>query len=319
MARIRNLKPDFWLDRKLARKLTRDERMLYMGMWGQSDEWGRLYGDPNVLKGQVFPYDDDLTVDVIAKMLDRLIAAKVVQRYIVDDDPYLFLPKLGKHQRLEPGKTPSKLPEPPLVTALETANSECSVDQSAPKDAEEYAAHAEQSEIFSDESAAVLDESALLLSSYSSISLSSLSSSSEMPPAEQSPREDSTGHRPDVDALCTRLRDRVVANGNRAPTITRKWRTEARLLLDKDGVELSKALALIDWCQADSFWNANIMSMPKFREKYDQLRSKALAEHRQKGATTSQGSTADQRVAQAQAAKAAFAARMQDNSKALPS
>ncbi|MFY2788488.1 hypothetical protein [Rhodococcus sp. MALMAid1271] len=61
-------------------------------------------------------------------------------------------------------------------------------------------------------------------------------------------------------------------------SITAKWRTEARLLLDKDGRDLDRALRLIDWATADSFWKSNILSMPKFREKYDQLRLKANEE-----------------------------------------
>ncbi|MFJ4653794.1 hypothetical protein ACIP5Y_21215 [Nocardia sp. NPDC088792] len=113
MARIRSVKPEFWLDRKLARRLTRDERMLYMGLWNQADEHGRALADPVVVKGAVFPYDDDLTTEVIDRMLWRLDETGVVQRYEVEGDPYLFLPKLKDHQRLEPGKSRSKHPEPP--------------------------------------------------------------------------------------------------------------------------------------------------------------------------------------------------------------
>lgn len=130
MARIRSLKPEFWLDRKLARKLSRDERMLYMGLWNQADEHGRALGDPVVVKGAIFPYDDDLTIDVIDRMLDRLDSAGgVVQRYEVDGDPYLFLRKLGNHQRLEPNKSKSRHPEPPPVGHPQT-DSEVVSDQS---------------------------------------------------------------------------------------------------------------------------------------------------------------------------------------------
>ncbi|MFE3081806.1 hypothetical protein [Nocardia tengchongensis] len=123
------MKPEFWLDRKLARKLTRDERMLYMGLWNQADEWGRALGDPVVVKGAVFPYDDDLTVAVIDRMLSTLDLAGVVQRYEVDGDPYLFLPKLKDHQRLEPGKSKSKHPEP-LERVHRQPDSEIVSDQS---------------------------------------------------------------------------------------------------------------------------------------------------------------------------------------------
>lgn len=89
--------------------------------------------------------------------------------------------------------------------------------------------------------------------------------------------------RPDVDQLCTTLAELIVDGGSKPPTITKAWRTAARLLLDRDGpdgkgVELAKALNLVRWCQADEFWRSNILSMPKFREQYDRLRIKAMAE-----------------------------------------
>lgn len=113
MPRMRSLKPEYWLDRKLARLLSRDERMLYVGLWNQADEWGRANGDPRVVKGQVFPFDDELTDAVIGTMLKSLEAAGVVQQYEHEGDPFLFLPNLAKHQRLEPHKVPSRFPEPP--------------------------------------------------------------------------------------------------------------------------------------------------------------------------------------------------------------
>lgn len=108
MARIRSLKPEFWHDRKLARTTSRDARMLYMGLWNHADEHGRANGDVAVIKGQVFPYDK-VNIDAL---LEELVAAGVVLAYQVDGDPFLFLPKLAKHQRLEPAKVASKFPSP---------------------------------------------------------------------------------------------------------------------------------------------------------------------------------------------------------------
>ena len=116
MARMRSLKPEFWLDRKLARNLSRDARMLYMGLWNQADEWGRAQADPRLIQGQVFPYEEDLSAADIATMLKDLEVAAVVVLYDVDGDPYLYLPNLAEHQRLEPGKVPSRLPAPPEQT-----------------------------------------------------------------------------------------------------------------------------------------------------------------------------------------------------------
>lgn len=114
MARIRSVKPEFWDDRKLAKRASRDARLLYIALWNLADEWGRLNGDPQWIKGQAFPYDDDLDAGAVAKLLNELENPSLgaVVAYEADGDPYLFLPKLAKHQRLEPEKVPSRLPAP---------------------------------------------------------------------------------------------------------------------------------------------------------------------------------------------------------------
>ncbi len=78
--------------------------------------------------------------------------------------------------------------------------------------------------------------------------------------------------RDDVDRICNHLADRIEGNGSLRPEVTAAWRTQARLLLDKDKRAADKVLIAIDWCQDDEFWRGNILSMAKLREKYDQLR-----------------------------------------------
>jgi hypothetical protein len=133
MARIRSVKPEFWDDRKLAKRVSRDGRLLYIALWNLADEHGRLNGDPQWIKGQVFSYDDDLDADGVAKLLEELQnpALAAVQAYEVDGDPYLFLPKLAKHQRLEPEKVKSRLPEPPPGPESDATSSEPGADESA--------------------------------------------------------------------------------------------------------------------------------------------------------------------------------------------
>ena len=96
-------------------------------------------------------------------------------------------------------------------------------------------------------------------------------------PSRPDPSTSSSAEPPreDVEALCTRLRDHVARNTDKPPTISARWRTEARLLLDKDGIEFDEAVRVLDWCQQDSFWMPNILSMPKFREKFAQLQIKS--------------------------------------------
>lgn len=94
---------------------------------------------------------------------------------------------------------------------------------------------------------------------------------------------DEKNDREDVARVCNHLRDRIVANGCKEPTITKRWRDAARLLMDTDGRSERQVHNMIDWCQDDEFWRSNILSMPKLREKYEQMRLKALADPKTKG------------------------------------
>jgi len=82
--------------------------------------------------------------------------------------------------------------------------------------------------------------------------------------------------REDVKMLCDLLADSIAANGSLKPTIGKTWTDSARRMIDLDGREPDKAANLIRWSQANPFWRKNILSMPTFREKYDQLRLAAL-------------------------------------------
>jgi hypothetical protein len=97
-------------------------------------------------------------------------------------------------------------------------------------------------------------------------------SSNELPIVSEMENRPDELPRDDVEKLVTTLADLMQQNGARAPTITTGWRRSARLLLDADGVTLDDALDVLVWSQRDGFWRANILSMPKFRAKFDQLR-----------------------------------------------
>jgi hypothetical protein len=85
--------------------------------------------------------------------------------------------------------------------------------------------------------------------------------------------------RDDVERLCRYLADRVEGNGSKRPTVTKRWRDAARLMLDSDDRTEHQVISAIDWCQGHEFWRSNILSMPKLREKYDQLRLQATREN----------------------------------------
>ncbi|PES22272.1 hypothetical protein CN268_14860 [Bacillus anthracis] len=49
------------------------------------------------------------------------------------------------------------------------------------------------------------------------------------------------------------------------------WANEFRLMRERDNREPQEIKDVIDWCQADLFWQGNILSPKKLREKFDQL------------------------------------------------
>ncbi|MGL5816634.1 MAG: hypothetical protein ACRCYR_03655 [Phycicoccus sp.] len=88
--------------------------------------------------------------------------------------------------------------------------------------------------------------------------------------------DDGTPLREDVERLCAHLADRIATNGSKRPTVTTRWRDAARRLVDLDNRSEQQVHNMIEWCQDDEFWQSNILSMPKLREKYDQMRLKAM-------------------------------------------
>jgi hypothetical protein len=87
----------------------------------------------------------------------------------------------------------------------------------------------------------------------------------------------------DVERLCILLADLVEANGSKRPKITHRWLQECDRLLRLDGKTPEQVERAIRWCQASAFWRANILSMPKLREKFETLRLQAKAEREQRG------------------------------------
>jgi len=78
------------------------------------------------------------------------------------------------------------------------------------------------------------------------------------------------------------LIDLMLENNPESSTIKRltpkrqeEWIRQCRLLRERDGRTPEQIEAIIRFSQVDSFWKGNILSMPKLREKWDQLFMKA--------------------------------------------
>lgn len=82
-------------------------------------------------------------------------------------------------------------------------------------------------------------------------------------------------YEPEVHELCNYLADWIARNGNKRPTVGQAWLQACDRLIRLDDIRPDQIRTAIDWSQRDEFWRANILSMPKLREKYPQLRLSA--------------------------------------------
>ncbi len=108
MARIRTIKPGFFLDDQLA-ELPYPARLLFVGLWCIADRQGRLEDRPKRIKAEVLPYDNE---DVDA-LLCSLATAGFIVRYEADGKRYIQVVNFLKHQRPNAREPESTIPAPP--------------------------------------------------------------------------------------------------------------------------------------------------------------------------------------------------------------
>jgi len=94
MARIRSIRPEFFLDTDLA-ELPLESRHAFIGLWCEADRDGRLEDNPRRLKATIFPYDN-FDMD---KVLHSLTVNKpFIIRYKVEGRKYIQILNFLKHQ-----------------------------------------------------------------------------------------------------------------------------------------------------------------------------------------------------------------------------
>lgn len=114
MARSRIIKPEFWDDEKLSKAASRDARLLFVGMWNYSDDYGVVKGNPSWLKNKIFPYDDDITPEMFKKWLNELESKKFIIPFVISDELFYFIKNFHKHQTInKPSIT--RNPTPPVA------------------------------------------------------------------------------------------------------------------------------------------------------------------------------------------------------------
>lgn len=109
MARIRSIKPEFWVSEQIAECST-NARLTFIGLWTFSDDQGVHPARPKTLKAELFPMDDVSASDV-SGWVDELVRVGLVVVFDVDGDLYWHVTGWAKHQRIE--HPSAKYPAPP--------------------------------------------------------------------------------------------------------------------------------------------------------------------------------------------------------------
>lgn len=96
MARNRVIKPKFWDDAKIGR-LTRDARLLYIGLWNFSDDIGVVIGNSIWLKSKIFSYDQ-IQIQQFEKWMNELVINGFICLLSYKGERFIYLPNFTRHQ-----------------------------------------------------------------------------------------------------------------------------------------------------------------------------------------------------------------------------
>ena len=250
MPKIRGIKPDFWTDESIV-ELTPLARLLFQGLWTFACDNGHVQDKPRQIKMRILPADDVKVGD----LLDELTSSG----RIVREGGWVTVPNFSKHQKIDkrffttcdkPG-----CDRPGAKSTTSQRETRRAPDENTPSTRRDHDAATPRSLGECDGDGEGEGEG----------------------DGDTSSRELTLHEAPrlDVERICEHLANRIEDNGAKRPTVTKGWRDAARLMLDRDGRTEPEVIGAIDWCQADEFWRANILSLPKLREKYDQLRLQA--------------------------------------------
>ena len=227
----------------LSRKLnavSEGAENLYYRIYANTDDFGIFHADPKILKGQIYTLRS-ISGATIEKRLNELIDIVLVKIFVNKGEEYLEIVDFEKHQIFRKDyNRKHKYPSP-------SAKSYKSVPSRT--------------------------------KSPTNLNKSNLNQIKLKPSClEKVPNEE--------DIKLTQLLIDLMAKNNPNSSILRRltpkrqevWIDECRLLREKDERTPEQIEQIIIFSQNDAFWKSNILSMPKLREKFDQLWLKAKKE-----------------------------------------
>jgi hypothetical protein len=108
MPRIRTIKPEFWRDEKLA-SLCAQDRLVFLGLIGMADDFGRVHDNIKVIDAFVFPNSSETVRESLAN-LSRMV--RIRRGNASNGMPVIEIVNWTKHQRVD--KPQRHLALPPI-------------------------------------------------------------------------------------------------------------------------------------------------------------------------------------------------------------
>lgn len=112
MARIRSIKPEFWVSEQIAECST-NARLTFVGLWNFSDDNGVHPAKPRTLKAELYPMDD-FTAEQVGAWVDELIGAGLVALFTAEGQEYWVVTGWAQHQKID--RPSYKHPAPPQIS-----------------------------------------------------------------------------------------------------------------------------------------------------------------------------------------------------------
>jgi hypothetical protein len=146
MARIRSIKPEFWVSEQIAECST-SARLTFVGMWAFCDDNGVHPAKPKTLKAELFPMDDFSSSDVEG-WVQELVKVGLVAKFNHEGVEFWHVTGWAKHQKIDRpsykypappaaqtgGQPQQKLDEPSANAATETEGQSARTRQSLDED-----------------------------------------------------------------------------------------------------------------------------------------------------------------------------------------
>jgi hypothetical protein len=105
------VKPNLFGSYTIA-KVSIEARYLFVGLFCEADDEGRMIDSPKRLAGSLFPHDDKVTEKRVNGWLEELAAIGSIYRYTAPQGGrYIVIPKWAAHQKVS-HPLPSPLPSP---------------------------------------------------------------------------------------------------------------------------------------------------------------------------------------------------------------